>query len=119
MHLCLVVFPDAGATVSFAIANTNLVCERQTRLYYTHGEIVCDMDQFTVTNFCSRQTTVHRPSTEGGGHGGGDVGLIRTFVEAVRTRRQDLLCTDITDVLKGHLTVFLPRNTAGRWVDGG
>jgi hypothetical protein len=34
------------------------------------------------------------------------VGLIRTFVEAVRTRRQDLLGTDVTDVLKSHLTVF-------------
>ena len=97
----------SGATVSFTmIAYTTLVCERQTRLHFTHGEIVGDMSQFTVTDFRSRQTTVHRPSTEGGGHGGGDFGLVRTFVEAVRTRRQDLLGTDVTDVLKSHLTVF-------------
>jgi hypothetical protein len=88
------------------VAYTTLICERQTRLHFTHGEIVGNMTQFTVTDFRSRQTTVHRPSTEGGGHGGGDFGLVRTFVEAVRTRRQDLLGTDITDVLKSHLTVF-------------
>ena len=97
----------SGATVSFTmVAYTTLICERQTRLHFTHGEIVGDMNQFTVTDFRSRQTTVHRPSSEGGSHGGGDVGLIRTFVEAVRTRQQDLLGTDVTDVLKSHLTVF-------------
>lgn len=88
------------------VAYTTLICERQTRLHFTHGEIVGDMDQFTVTDFRSHQTTVHRPSTEGGGHGGGDFGLVRTFVEAVRTRRQALLGTDVTDVLKSHLAVF-------------
>jgi hypothetical protein len=88
------------------VAYTKLICERQTRLHFTHGEIVGDMSQFTVTNFRSGVTTVHRPSSEGGGHGGGDLNLVRTFVEAVRTRRQDLLGTDVTDVLKSHLTVF-------------
>jgi hypothetical protein len=97
----------SGATVSITmVAYTTLICERQTRLHFTHGEIVGDMTQFTVTDFRTRQTTVHRPSAEGGGHGGGDFGLIRTFVEAVRTKRQDLLGTDVTDVLKSHLTVF-------------
>ena len=97
----------SGATVSFTmVAYTSLVCERQTRLHFTHGEIVGDMSQFTVTDFRSGQKTVHRPPLEGGGHGGGDFGLVRTFVEAVRTRRQDLLGTDVTEVLKSHLTVF-------------
>ena len=89
------------------VAYTALICDRQTRLHFTHGEIVGDMSQFTVTDFRSGLTTVHRPISEGGsGHGGGDFGLVRTFVEAVRTRRQDLLGTDVTDVLKNHLTVF-------------
>jgi hypothetical protein len=66
------------------------------------------MNQFTVTDFRSGLTTVHQPSPEAStsGHGGGDLGLVGTFVEAVRTRRQDLLGTDITEVLKSHLTVF-------------
>jgi len=89
------------------VAYTTLICERQTRLHFTRGEIIGDMSQFTVTDFRSRHTTVHRPSQGGGGgHGGGDLGLVSTFVEAVRTRRQDLLGTDVADVLKSHLTVF-------------
>jgi predicted dehydrogenase len=97
----------SGATVSFTmVAYTTLVCARQTRLHFTHGEIVGDMSTFTVTDFRTGRTTVHRPLSEGGGHGGGDRGLILSFVEAVRTRRQELLGTDVTDVLKSHLTVF-------------
>jgi hypothetical protein len=88
------------------VAYTTLVCARQTRLHFTHGEIVGDMSTFTVTDFRTGRTTVHRPLSEGGGHGGGDRGLILSFVEAVRTRRQELLGTDVTDVLKSHLTVF-------------
>jgi len=97
----------SGATVSFTmVAYTKLVCERQTRLHFTHGEIVGDMNTFTVTDFRTRRTTVHQPPHEGGGHGGGDLGLMRAFVEAVRTRQQELLGTDVTDVLRSHLTVF-------------
>ncbi|KAF8264945.1 streptomycin biosynthesis protein StrI [Lactarius quietus] len=97
----------SGATVSFTmVAYTKMVCERQTRLHFTHGEIIGDMNTFTVTDFRTSRTTVHRPPREGGGHGGGDFGLMRTFVEAVRTRQQELLGTDVTDVLKSHLTVF-------------
>jgi hypothetical protein len=55
-----------------------------------------------VTDFRTGRTTVHRPLSEGGG----DRGLILSFVEAVRTRQQELLGTDVTDVLKSHLTIF-------------
>jgi hypothetical protein len=97
----------SGATASFTmIAYTSLVCERQTRLHFTLGEIVGDMNHFTVTDFRTGRSNVHRPASEGGGHGGGDLGLIKAFIEAVKTRRQDLLGTDVTDVLKAHLAVF-------------
>ena len=32
--------------------------------------------------------------------------VVVTFIEAVRTRRQELLGADVTDLLKSHLTVF-------------
>ena len=96
-----------GATVSFTmVAQTSLICERQSRLHFSHGEIVGDMDSFTVTDFRTGTTTHHTPKHEGGHHGGGDLGLIRTFVDAVRTGQQELLGTDVTDVLKSHLAVF-------------
>lgn len=88
------------------IAQTERICERQSRLHFSHGEIVGDMNTFTVTDFRTGTTTRHTPPSEGGNHGGGDIGLIRTFVEAVRTGNQELLGTDVTEVLKSHLTVF-------------
>jgi hypothetical protein len=75
-------------------------------MHFTHGEIIGDMSSFTVTDFRKNCSRIHQPRNEGGGHGGGDLGLIRTFVEAVRTGRQDLLGTNVGEVLKSHLTVF-------------
>ena len=98
---------DDGTTASFTmVAQTALVCERQSRLHFAYGEIVGDMSSFTVTDFRKGTVKKHSPELEGGGHGGGDLGLIRTFVEAVATGRQDLLGTDVTDVLRSHLAVF-------------
>ena len=109
-----------GATASFTmIAQTSLICERQTRLHFAHGEIVGDMTSFTVTNFQTGEVKKHTPKNEGGHHGGGDIGLIRTFVEAVRTGRQELLGTNVSDVLKSHLAVFAAEvsRKEGRVVD--
>jgi len=96
-----------GATASFTmVAYTTAICDRQTRLHFTHGELIGDMKTFTVTDFRTRQSTVHRPKLERGHHGGGDLGLIRTFVEAVRAGKQELVGTDVIEVLRSHLTVF-------------
>lgn len=92
----------SGATASFTmVAYTALACKPQTRLHFTHGEIVGDMNQFTVTDFRTGQSTVHRPAG-----GDGYPGIMKTFTEAVRTRRQDLLGIDVKDILKSHLTTF-------------
>lgn len=88
------------------IAHTKLICERQTRLHFSHGEIIGDMETFTVTNFRTGETKRHAPKAEGGAHGGGDLGLIRSFIEAVHTGRQEPLGTDVSQVLRSHLTVF-------------
>jgi predicted dehydrogenase len=96
-----------GSTASFTmIAYTSLICDRQTRMHFTHGEIVGDMTNFTVTDFRKPSTKTYHPKSEGGGHGGGDTGLIKAFVEAVATGRQEVLGTDVQEVLKSHLTVF-------------
>ncbi|KAG8218783.1 hypothetical protein J3R82DRAFT_4458 [Butyriboletus roseoflavus] len=98
---------SSGATASFTmVAYTSLICQRQTRLHFTHGEIVGDMNTFTVTDFRSGKQTTHYPPNEGGGHGGGDLGLIRTFIDAVRSGDQTILGVDVGEILTSHLTVF-------------
>src|SRR5882757_5690553 len=108
MHLQVVnIEYSSGATASFTmVAYTSLICERQTRLHFSHGEIIGDMNDFTVTDFRTGRKTTHHPKNEGGGFGGGDLGLIRAFVEAVRTGNQDLLGTNVSEVLKSYLTIF-------------
>jgi len=96
-----------GATASFTmVAFTEAICDRQVRLHFSHGEIIGNMTTFTMTDFRKGQKKIHRPKNEGGGHGGGDMGLIRSFVEAVRTEKQELLGTSVQEVLRSHLTVF-------------
>jgi predicted dehydrogenase len=96
-----------GRTASFTmVAFTSLICDRQLRMHFTHGEIVGDMNKYTVTDFRLGKSKTCYPKNEGGGHGGGDLGLIRAFVEAIRTGKQDILGTNVTDVLRSHLTVF-------------
>ncbi|KAG7097124.1 hypothetical protein E1B28_004502 [Marasmius oreades] len=98
---------ENGETASFTmVAFTSAICDRQLRMHFTHGEILGDGLNYTITDFSKRKTTTHVPKNEGGGHGGGDLGLIRAFVEAVRTGNQSVLGTDVGEVLRSHLTVF-------------
>ncbi|KAF5393934.1 hypothetical protein D9757_000160 [Collybiopsis confluens] len=98
---------ENGCTASFTmVAFTSAICNRQLRMHFTHGEIIGDMSTYTVTDFRTKKTRTFYPEDEGGGHGGGDFGLIKAFVEAVRTGDQKLLGTDVGEVLKSHMTVF-------------
>jgi len=77
------------------------------------------MSTYTVTNFRNKRTQQFRPQDEGGGHGGGDTGLIRTFVEAVKARNQTIMGTNVDEVFQAHLTVFAAEASRkeGRMVD--
>ena len=108
------------------VAFTSLICERQTRLHFTHGEIVGDMNEFTVTDFRARANsssknatdvgvdvnnnapgkTLYRPPRDGGGHGGGDLGLIAAFVRAVHKQDQQELGVTLDEIIRSHLVVF-------------
>jgi hypothetical protein len=67
---------------------------------------VNDFKPSTTSTLRSPTTKTLHPLDEGGGHGGGDLGLIRSFVEAVRTKNQSVLGTDVSEVLRSHLAVF-------------
>lgn len=98
---------STGVTCSFTmVAFTQAICERSTRIHFTNGELIGDMSTFTTTNFSTLEMKRHTPALEGGGHGGGDYGLMRTFCRAVRENDQSVLGTSVDDVLRSHLTVF-------------
>lgn len=108
-----------GSTASLTmVAFSSTICERQTRLHFAHGEIVGDMNTFTVTDFRKKTTKRHAPSNLGG-HGGGDFGFIRAFVDAVRSGEQGVLGTTVEEVFHSHATVFAAEASRkeGRVVD--
>lgn len=114
---------SGGQTCSFTmVAFTEKICDRETRIHFTNGELIGDMHSFTTTSFpeitisgkdeheenSKDNKTKHQPSMDVlSGHGGGDIGLIATFVEAVKLGRQEILGLTVDDILNSHLTVSI------------
>lgn len=101
------------------VAQTKRQCERFTRIYGVNGEIYADSYTITVEDFNTGKTTTHTPHMESKGHGGGDLGLARQFVEAidlVKNKREDGWTTDkaqkevirctLDEVIRSHAMVF-------------
>ncbi|KAK8850686.1 hypothetical protein IAR55_004606 [Kwoniella newhampshirensis] len=99
-------YPD-GATASIVMsAFSEAECERKTRIAGTKGELIGDMESFTVFDFLTREKKVYRPEVLDESHGGGDAGLSKTFFDAVVASDQTILGITSEDVLHSHLIVF-------------
>ena len=81
--------PPINPTVNFTIvAHTSSICARQTRLHFEHGEVIGDMSTYTITDFRIPGRGAQRvvPRYVRGGHGGGDAGLMRAWLRAIREK---------------------------------
>jgi hypothetical protein len=98
------------------VAFTEKQCERRGRIYGTKGEIEYDSTTIKVHTFAAGQTESHKPHLAGGGHGGGDEGLVRQFLMAVnavhneampaaQAQREYLGC-DLEEAFRSHAVVF-------------
>ncbi|KAF2500173.1 hypothetical protein BU16DRAFT_522992 [Lophium mytilinum] len=98
------------------VAFTEKICERRGRIYGTKGEIEYDSSTIKVHNFKTGETKVYNPKQTGGGHGGGDEGLAKQFVQAVdavnnqgmsvaEAQRTYLGC-DLDEAFLSHAVVF-------------
>lgn len=72
---------------------TKAQCERRGRIYGSQGEIEYDSKKITVYTFADERVVEHvlpkLGSVEEMSHGGGDVGLARSFVDAVRAVEEE------------------------------
>lgn len=101
----------SGRTAVFTMTAFTEQSHRHTRLFGTHGQLVGDGDTIDVYDF---RTGAHRvvdpagtgDATAGGGHGGGDGGLMSAFVSAVAAGDPGLVSSGPQDSLTSHLTVF-------------
>jgi predicted dehydrogenase len=102
---------DGGQTGTFVMTAFNAGGHRRTRLFGTHGELEGDGETVRVHDFLTGADEVLSAratgdATAGGGHGGGDWGLMDAFVRAVATGDRSHVLTGPRESLAAHLVVF-------------
>jgi predicted dehydrogenase len=102
---------DGGPTGTFTMTAFNAGGHRRTRLFGTRGELDGDGETVRVFDFLSGTAEVlsARPpgdASAGGGHGGGDWGLMDAFVRAVATGDPAHVLTGPKESLAAHAVVF-------------
>lgn len=100
-----------GATGTFTMTGFNAGGHRRTRIFGTRGELIGDGEHVEVVDFLTDERTrldvadLADP-TAGGGHGGGDDGLMDAFVRAVGTGDRRHVLSGPRESLSSHLAVF-------------
>jgi predicted dehydrogenase len=100
---------EGGATATFTMIATSESRQRQSTIFGTRGELRGDGEKITHYDFLSGNTSeiaVDKFETKLSGHGGGDYGVIKSFVAAVATRDPGLILSGPQESLETHLTVF-------------
>jgi len=100
---------DREITAAFSMEAFTSYGGRRIRLMGAMGDIVGDSDDILITDFHTDQTTrwnVLEHADVASGHGGGDYGLVRDWVQAVSQHNPELLPTDIASAMESHLIAF-------------
>ncbi|MFC3998997.1 Gfo/Idh/MocA family protein [Nocardiopsis sediminis] len=100
-----------GATATFTMSAFNRARPRQTSVFGTLGEVYCDGDRISVYDFLSDTTEEIDVATVNdglidSGHGGGDGGLLGSFLPAVAAGDPSMVATSGEDALRSHVLVF-------------
>ncbi|GAA3216303.1 Gfo/Idh/MocA family protein [Nonomuraea helvata] len=126
---------EGGTTASFTMTAFTPSIHRQTRIFGTRGSIEGDGERLTVHDFVTGRAEIvetrptgperrssggesegraneprsgrdHKHATAGGGHGGGDAGLVDAFLAAVATRDRSSILSSPRASLHSHLIAW-------------
>ena len=101
---------EGGRSASFTVTAFNEARHRQTRIFGTRGEISGDGSIIDLFDFLTdRHTEIDTRASDAsilGGHGGGDYGLMKSFVEAAATGNRSRILSGPEESLESHLMVF-------------
>ena len=101
---------DSGVTAAFTMTAFTDHGGRKTRVFGTHGCLEGDGTRIRHSDFLTgAQTETDTSITDTaitGGHGGGDAGLMSSFVDAVRTSDPARVLSGPEESLETHLMVF-------------
>jgi len=105
---------EDGITASFNMEGHTSYGGRRTRIFGTKGDIVGDEQTLTFTKFLEgnqvyvqEKWDVSMGAEVDSGHGGGDYGLVRDFVQAVSRQDESLLTSTIEASMESHLMGFM------------
>jgi predicted dehydrogenase len=101
---------ENGSTASLTMTAFTEADHRQVRIFGTKGELVSNgrtIRHFDfLTDTWNEIKTTSGDSSILGGHGGGDYGLMKAFVEAVQNKDQSLILSGAIESLETHMMVF-------------
>lgn len=101
---------EGGVIVSFTLTAFSEGANRKTRIFGTKGQITADGRMIEVFDFMTGETRVVDTDAEGyaaaDGHAGGDAGLVRAYVGALRDGDSAGLATGARESLASHRVVF-------------
>lgn len=100
-----------GTTASFTMAAFTPLEHRKTRVFGTHGFAEGDGRSIRVVDFTTGAEERIDTATRAGasladGHGGGDAGLVKAFIDAVEADDQAPLGAGPAEAMAGHLVVW-------------
>lgn len=104
---------EGGVTAAFSmVAFTEKLCQRQTTIYGSKGELSYDGNGVRVFDFLTQKSTKYHPHSDApshfgmNGHGGADYHLMNAFISAVANNDPSLIRSGPEETLHSHLLVF-------------
>ncbi|XP_041655842.1 uncharacterized protein zgc:154075 isoform X1 [Cheilinus undulatus] len=104
---------EGGLTAAFSmVAFTEEICQRQTNIYGSKGELSYDGHAVHVFDFLTQRSKKHTAYSNApkqfamSGHGEADYHLIDAFISAVANNDPSLICSGPEETLMSHLLVF-------------
>jgi predicted dehydrogenase len=104
-YVCSMQF-EGGVTANFSMEAFTSYDGRRTRVMGSYGDIVGDMQRFTLTDFRTGKSQVY-DSGPGDSHGGGDWRLVRDWLKAVSLHDAGLLTSSIDASIESHIMGFM------------
>ncbi|HXL58853.1 MAG TPA: Gfo/Idh/MocA family oxidoreductase [Chitinophagaceae bacterium] len=103
-HLTVNIQFGKNITAAFSMEAFTSYEGRCTRIMGTKGDIVGDMETYTITDFRTGKETIWSLKTDF--HGGGDHRLVKDWVQAVGHQNPDILSSTIGVSVESHLMAF-------------
>lgn len=96
----------SGATAMFSMCGFTREQERRIQIMGTRGELRGEESTITLMDFLTHQKTEIEIPPQVSGHGGGDSGIVRSFLREVRNNAGGESLTSASASVRSHLMAF-------------